>query len=922
MSTTLLKTKLFLPPVRPDRVQRTRLLTRLDDILRPGVRLLMISAPAGFGKTSLLAEWLHQRGKPAAWVSLDAADNAPGTFIAYLLAAIEHARSGLIPETKLMVNAPAPAPASAILATLVNELSAVDPSDPLILALDDFQFITSPEVRDALAFLLEHCPYGLRLAIATRADPQLPLARLRGRGQLVELRAADLRFNQVEAAEFLQHGMGWRLSSSTASELVATLTARTEGWIAGLQMAALAVQSAPDQDSEEFIRSFSGSNRYVLDYLAEEILENLPEETVRFLLQTSILNRFNANLCASVTGQSADQCRGVIEKLDHANLFLVSLDDERQWFRYHHLFADLLRVRLKQSTGGQILDLYCRAATWFEANQLASEAIQYALAGGDFDYAAQLVERHTLNLFVRGELHQLLRWIAMLPEELSAKRPWLCVYRAYIGVFSGDVGQVASLLEQAKANLHHLPEEERQVVEGHCAVIRCHLAVVQNDLEKPFAYAREAREKLPDTAVWSLGVAEWSVGYAHRVLSHLPEAEACFERVLRAHRLDGNPWGFSMATTDLGLTLRVQGRLREALAVYRTGLAFAQSHGASKLGYIGRLLTAYGAALYEKNDLDSARAYLEEAVELNNQWRNPNHLVFAYLNLSRVVAAQGDFQRAGELLETAGQVLRDSAVVASLMRGYQAARLTLGLAQGQPPPVGGALENLIQDALAEVVNACPEQQPFNEVREMRQSLLARVLIAQQRFSEAISLLACMKSVAQTNGRVHPLLESQLLWAFACYGMREPQRALALFDEAAALAAPEGYLRTFLDAAPLLPGALSALARAARRKPSPILREFLDTILAALPGDAQEQPVETAEVPALNFQSSLVEHLTEREIEILVLLAEGLTNPQIAERLIISAGTVKAHTASIFRKLDVANRTQAVTRARTLGLMKK
>lgn len=922
MPTTLLTTKLFLPPVRPDRVQRARLLTRLDDLLRPGARLLLISAPAGFGKTSLLAEWLHQRGKPAAWVSLDTGDNAPGAFMAYLLAAIERARPGLIPETRLMVNVAAPAPGSAILATLVNELSAVDPSDPLILALDDFQFITSPEVRDALAFLLEHCPFGLRLAIATRADPQLPLARLRGRGQLVELRAADLRFNQVEAAEFLQNGMGLHLSPSAASELVATLTARTEGWIAGLQMAALAVQSAPEQDSEEFIRAFSGSNRYVLDYLAEEILENLPEDTVRFLLHTSILNRFNADLCASITGQSADQCRVVIENLDHANLFLVSLDDAHQWFRYHHLFADLLRVRLKQTAGGQISELYCRAAAWFEANHLVSEAIQYALAGGDFERAAQLVEQHTLALFIRGELHQLLRWIAMLPEELSAKRPWLCVYRAYIGVFSGNTAQVEPLLAQAEANLYLLPPEDRKTVEGHCAVIRCHLAVVQNDIEKPFAFACEAREKLPETAVWSLGVAEWSVGYAHRVLSHLPEAEACFERVLRAHRLDGNTWGFSMATTDLGLTLRVQGRLREALAVYRTGLAFAQAHGASKLGYIGRMLTAYGAALYEKNELESARAYLEEAVELNNQWRNPNHLVFSYLNLSRVVAAQGDFQRAGELLETAGQVLRDSAVVASLMHGFQAARVILGLAQGQPPPVGEALENLIQAALAEVGNGCPEQQPFNEGREMRQSLLARVLIAQQRFSEAVRLLACMQSAAQANGRIHPLLESQLLWALACYGMREPERALALFDEAAALAAAEGYLRTFLDAAPLLPGALRALAYAARRKPSPILREFLDTVLAALPGDAQEQSVEAAVVQAVNHQSALVEHLTEREVEVLVLLAEGLTNPQIAERLIISAGTVKAHTASIFRKLDVANRTQAVTRARTLGLMKK
>lgn len=949
MAAPLLTTKLFIPPVRAQRVQRARLLARLGVLLDASTRLALISAPAGFGKTSLLAEWIKQRGRPAAWVSLDAGDNSADLFFAYLAAAVERARPGALRETGAMLRAGAPPPPEAVRVMLVVELAALDPDDPLVIVLDDYQFIYSAEVRDATAFLLDHLLPGARLIIATRADPGLPLARLRASGQMVELRAADLRFTVQETGEFLRQSLEQAktaLTETALEETAAALASRTEGWAAGLQMAAVALQTSPQADLAAFVRNFSGSHRFVLDYLAEEVLARLPDETVQFLLHTSALDRFCAGLCAEILDdrQGALQerearCQTVLEALERANLFLIPLDGERCWFRYHHLFADLLRARLNQAPGSSTALVLRRASLWFEKNGCQGEAIQYALASAaaepqaeqkdlDYERAARLVEQHTVALLARGELHELQAWDRKLPPHLAQQRPWLAVYRAWLMNFAGRLSEVEPALQQAEESLARLPAAEQDLIKGHLAAVRCYQALFSPKPARVFELFEIVKAKLPE-GNWSRGVAEWALGYILRATGSLEQAREVFAHLAAASAAD--PWRMAMAVTDLGVVLRMQGRLREAMEVFRSGLRFVEEHGARKNGYTGRLLTALATALYDRHELAEARVCLEEAVVLNEHWRNPNHLVYSYLNLARVAAAGGDFIEARRLLAAAERTVREMPVLSTLAQSLQGAVLGLELAQGSPPAPGGALEEQIQ---ADLASPGEEGSPFDEVAENRRMLFSRVLLAQRRPTEALRLLDGLIRTARRGGRGMVLVEALAMQSLGNYLKSEPAAALASFEEAARLAAPEAALRPIADLDALVRGALEQLAAALRRR-APELQGFLDRLLqiteasqaapemlegkeAGAPPATLQKPAALAESPVKKLE--LYEPLSEREREVLALLAEGLTNAQVAARLVISPGTVKAHTANIFRKLDAANRTQAVVIAREAGLI--
>lgn len=930
----LLATKFFLPPVRDERVQRARLLARLDELLRPTVRLALISAPAGFGKTSLLAEWLAARGKPCAWLALDEEDNEPGLFFSYLIAALERVQPGLGRETKAMLQSQPPPPLDAALAVLVNELSNcanATPESPLIIALDDFQLIHSPVVRDCVAFLTEHLPPVTRLAIATRADPLLPLARLRARGQMVELRAADLRFTPEEAAIFLSRSAGALAKTGALETTAAALTERTEGWAAGLQMAAVALQASPGADPAQFVQSFTGSHRFVLDYLAEEVLSRLPEETVQFLLHTAVLDRFCAELGAVVmygtrAAEQISDYQGLLESLERANLFLVPLDAERRWYRYHHLFSDLLRARLKQARPGLTAALHRKASDWFEQNGLVAEAIKHALSAAknaqgpseaDYERAARLVEAHTVALFIRGELHGVQRWMGLLPDSLIERRPWLGIQRGWMLTFAGQLAEIEPTLQKALANKSALPEAEQRLLEGHVAAMHIYLLMFAPDSSPVFALFKEVEEKLPPS-IWARGIAQWVVGFTLRGQGDLEQAAAIFEDMFQKRFLTNDPWGTAMVATDLGIVRRQQGRLREALEVFQNGLAFVESFGARKNGYTGRLLTAMASAFYELNQLDAAQAFLDESIELNQRWRNPNHLVFSYLNQGRVFIARGAMQPAGEQLDAAAQVLRDLPVLPMLTQSVHSARLQLQLASGSVPPAGGALEEAVQAALAKAF----DEIPFNESREAQYLLYARVLLAQKRPAEALRLLRGVELAARRGSREQILVELLALKSLGLYQQGEIQPALTALEEAVSRAEPQGVLRSIADTAPLVTGGLRQLLEALRRR-LPGMQAYLDRLLSALPAEAAApQGVEpgTAQSGKPAQPIELVEPLSERELEVLRLLAEGLTNAQIAERLVISTGTVKAHTAAIFRKLDTSNRTQAVTRAREVGLV--
>ncbi len=915
----LLSTKLFLPQVRAGRVQRERLLSRLDALLNPAASIGLISAPAGFGKTSLLAEWIHRTGKDSAWLSVDAGDNHAGSFIKYLCAALERARPGLSSQTSAAHSGqPQPTPGD-LLHTLINELAAkTSPDNLLIIALDDVHIITSQETRDCLGFLAEHLPPGARLAIASRADPSLPLARMRAGGRIVELRAADLRFTAQEAADFLQHSFAGLVHVS--GETAAALAERTEGWAAGLQMAAVAMQAAPGTDPAQFVRSFTGSHRFVLDYLAEEVLSRLPEETVQFLLHTSVLERFCAGLCSAVlpADSQPSSAQDMLETLERANLFLIPLDAERRWYRYHHLFADLLRARLKQVAPDAPARLHRRAADWFEQQELVGEAIQHALAAGvstldgvsGYEQAARLVETHTFALFVRGELDGLQNWMRLLPDDLADSRPWLCVQKAWMLVFAGRLAEVEPLLRKVEANLSAIQPEDRTALEGHCAAMRCFMLVFAPDNRPIFTQIKLVEEKL-SLGSWARGVASWAVGFVLREQGDLVQSSSIFEILLQERLRASDPWGVAMAATDLGLVRRQQGRAAEALRVFRQALEFVEERGARGMGYTARLLTAVSSVLYDRGELDAAYNLLEEAVALTVRWHNPNHTLFANLNKARVLAARGDLRAAAGIVEAAEDSLRSLPVAAGLAQSVHSMRMTLSLAGGHIPPP------------ADSENIADETPPYSEVAEARLLLRSRVLLLQRRLTEAMHLLDLLESSARSRARVLALIDILTLKALALHFQADDREApLRPLEEALTLAAPENVLRPMIDSALAQEDTLRQLLRALRRSLvqrgiGSSLPEFIDRILAALPLNADNP---AAGSPAISAPLELIEPLSARELEVLNLLAQGLTNAQIAERLVISKGTVKAHTTNIYRKLDAENRTQAVAISRAAGLV--
>lgn len=953
-----LTTKFFLPPNRPNQVHRRRLLSHLDGLLQPGVRLAVIAAPAGFGKTSLLAEWSAQLSNPPAWITIDEGDNDPYIFLSYLLTSIQRQRPGAAPKSLELLAAQPPAPVNAITVMLVNELSTLQPEHPLVLALDDWQFIHSDPVREILGFLVDRLPPGLRIAVATRTDPLLPLARLRARGQMIEVRAAELRFTTEEAREFLSCLVKLPFDENKQSALNAALVLRTEGWAAGLQMAGLALQGlvqkgrvetgsqyqpATEDEVNDFIQSFSGSHRFVLDYLVEEVLERLPQPTVDFLLQTSLLEHFCAELCAVVidpgetgpmpinSGHQLNLVRRLLAEIEQANLFLIPLDNERHWYRYHHLFRDLLRARHNQSNPGRAAQLLTRASAWFENDapilwqkstneNWIVQAIHYALGAEDYTRAIRLVEQHTIDLLSRGELHNLLRWIDLLPTDQSTQRPWLCICRAWAYYFSGNMQAVEKALNQARAHMaSNIDDTHLQELEANIAAIQCAKAVILNDAESVLQNAKQAQSILAPNS-WVYSLTKWGIAYISRGQGDLDRASQLFAQVIAEDRARNNAWGVAMNAADLGMVYRVQGLLHTSLQTFNSAIEYIESRHARHNGYVGRLLTALAISLYELNDLDQAQALLQEAVELNQFWFNPNHCVFAYTNLARVLTARGDFHAATSALDSAETAVHGLPIVATLEQAIIAGRIRLLLALGKTPSISEPYENEIQDLLRDV-----EHPPstFHESREIRQGIATRVLIVQGRLREALTILTHMEDIAIKGQRSATLIEVLGLKAIVLFEAGQKSRANDTMTRALQTAFPEGYRRAFLDLAPLRLSTLRQLLENQISAANPFTLSPATELLSALSGLTAKEITQNADnrPPSVKNAQNLVEPLTKRELEILALIAEGLTNAQIGQRLVVSFGTVKAHTASIYRKLDAGNRTQAVAIARSYGIIK-
>ena len=923
MSFPLLSTKFFFPFPRANLVPRPRLIERLSvGVSGP---LTVVSAPAGYGKTTLLSEWHAKNGRefPIAWLSLDVDDNDTNRFLLYLTTALETIKSGILNNTNLLFKAPQIPPSEVILTSLINELNVI-PYD-FALVLDDYHTISNRTIHDVISFLIDHQPLGMHLLILTRSDPPLPLARLRARNQLVEIRAADLVFNSLEAQKFLSEVMGLKLSASD----IAVLETRTEGWIAGLQMAALSMRGR--DDSSNFIQSFTGSNRFILDYLVEEVISQQSESVKQFLLQTAILKRLNGSLCDAVTGQSNGKT--ILEQIEKANLFLVPLDDERHWYRYHHLFADLLRVRLDQIYPGLKTQLHLRAGTWFENEGLTVEAINHALAAGEHNYAARLVEENTTRLLAQGELHILMDWIGAIPADLRQTRPWLCIHQAYALAFAGRLAEAPPLLTQGKSAqeqiLIELGEEsetasaETRAFAGAVAAIRAMVAVMTGKDHEAILLARQARSLLPIESLWDRAATAWALGYALRSQGHLAESRAAFEEQIRLGRKMGNIWTLVTGLTDLAHVLRTQGQLCQARKLFEEALNEASQQGARSLGYISRMESGLASVLYEQNELEAAEGLLSGAISHTDQWPNPNHTVYAYVLQTRVSLAKDDLLAARKSIEAADHVGKNTALTrlnrrlieANLIKVFLAFE-TAGIRLTAGDPLADKTNAIVEEWSGEQVNTA---EVMDENAEVAALSMARVSLSTGRSEQALSLLEPVTNNAINTGHINTAIASLVLTAIAHHNCstnatKQIVPALIALEDALRNAEPGCYVRVFLDEGRPMQLLLTQWLTQTGESP---LKQYAVRLLSHF--NAEPNAVIRTE-KKISPNDHLIEPLSQRELEVLHLIAKGITNQEIASQLIIARGTVKAHTSSIYRKLDVANRTEAVARARQLGIL--
>jgi LuxR family maltose regulon positive regulatory protein len=875
MTMPLLATKLYVPAPRPNLVRRPRLVERLDEGLRLGHRLTLISAFAGSGKTTLLGEWASSRNLQFCWLSLDDDDSDPARFWTYVVVALQTIHPQLGESVLPMLQGPQPPPVRSILTPLLNEVAAL--AEPLVLVLDDYHLVTAEAIHDGVAFLLDHLPQQLHLVIATRADPPLPIARLRARGQLTELRVDDLRFTAEEATAFLNGVMELNLQP----EDVAALEARTEGWISGLHLAALSTRGR--EDVHAFVEAFTGSHHYILEYLIEEVLSRQPEPVHRFLLQTSILDRLCAPLCDALTGEQDGT--EMLERLQRDNLFIIPLDDERRWYRYHHLFGDLLRKRLGQtppfipSAGGGdrggVLELHRRASQWHEENGLLEQAVKHARAAGDFERIAEITEQAAGDSLLDARLTTLLRWVDVLPESVLRAHPRLQIYRAWALYMNGHLKAAQQALGDCRQALETLPPSP------------------ENDV------LRRVLTRLLDT------IDMIAQGFMYGVDNRIAEAIEVCSQARDIALEDGRVFLAAQATEGLALAQYHQGRLRASAQSCQQVIDLAVQ-GAAQAPLAAAGYVELAGIHIEWNDLETAVDLLDEALVLCREWGIVQTLNEAYTAQSHLLQVRGDIEGAWDVLEKArefGSMEGDYSLVNFRLATQQA---RLNLAAGEPEKVVRWVEGTLAAFLS------GKQLPATFV-ETLQTMLARAYLARGEAEEALAVLEPLLSPAEAAGAFLHVIEVCALKALALHALGDTSAALAALERSLALAESEGYVRTYLNEGP-------PLARLLREATSQgIHAEYANELLSAFKGSEYGRMGDMPS-PTPSHIQPLPEPLTPRELDVLHLISQGLSNQQVAEELVIALNTVKRHTSSIYGKLDVHSRTQAVSRARDLDLL--
>jgi LuxR family transcriptional regulator, maltose regulon positive regulatory protein len=919
---TILATKLYIPPHRAKAVLRPRLIDRLNEGLHR--KLSLISAPAGFGKTTLVSEWVAGSERPTAWLSLDQGDNDPTRFLVYLVAALQTIAPKIGEGVLGVLQSPQPPPTEAILTTLLNEITTVP--DDFILVLDDYHVIDAKPVDHALAFVLEHLPPQMHLVIATREDPHLPLARLRVRGQLTELRAADLRFTHSEAAGFLKGVMDLDLSAQD----IGLLETRTEGWIAGLQLAAISMRG--HQDAASFIEAFTGSHRFVLDYLVEEVLQRQPERVRSFLLQTAVLDRLTGPLCDAVTGR--DDGSGMLDALERSNLFVIPLDDKRLWYRYHHLFAEVLQARLMEEQSEQVLELHRRASGWYEHNGSPADAVHHALAAEDFERAAGLIEMALPAMERSYQFATWLGWVKALPDELVQARPVLSMGYAW-GLLNGgelEVGEtrlrdverwldttadVSERPEVPSIKMVVVDEEQFRSLPTEIATARAYLAQALGDVPGTVKYAQRSLDLLQgDQLARGRGAA--LLGLAYWASGDLEAAHRTFAASMAGLKAAGYTLSAIGGTFVLGDIKVAQGRLHEAASTYEQALRLAAEQVQPVFPGMEELNLGLSELHRERGDLEAAAQHLLTTKELGEQAEWPGNKYRWCTAMARIKEAQGDLDSALDLLNEAERLhirtpLPDVRPIAALKSRIWIAQGRLAEALGWVRERGLSVDD-----------------GLSYLREFEHITLARALIARYKrdrvdsaIHEAMSLLERLLSAAEEGGRLGSVIEILVLQALAYGAQGNVTSALEPLARALALAEPEGFVRIFVDEG-------TSVAELLRRLESQAetlhMRRYIRRLLSAFEeqedvhsfGPAQDKS-STRSRPSIDAEH-LVEPLSERELEVLRLIAQGLSNREISERLFRALSTIKGHNRMIFDKLQVKSRTEAVARARELGLL--
>lgn len=905
MAAPTLVTKLFIPPARTDIVSRPRLLERLN--ARLGRKLTLISAPAGFGKTTLVSEWVNsiqsipspqkQVDYKIAWLSLDENDNDPTRFLAYFVSALVQAQ-GIDAEVgegvSEMLQGTQTPPAKEILTVLINKIATLRAK--LIIVMDDYHLIESAHVNDALAFLIEYLPPQIHLVLATREDPHLPLARFRARGEMNELRASDLRFLSDEITAFLQQKLGIQLSPDEITHL----DGHTEGWITGLNLVAISLQG--QENVRQAVRDVSGSQRFVLDYLLEEVLDQQSAEIQAFLIQTAILKQFTGALCDSINGQHNGQ--EILEYLEHANLFIVPLDQERLWYRYHHLFADFLRLRLRRlHVEGEPL-LHIRASKWYEQNGFLDEAIEHALSARDFERVAHLISAHYETILKHGEYAKIWRWLDEIPIELLQTLPDLCTLNAWYLFSSGRLDDAELNLQVAEKHIqaNSLENLENAKLRGLVSGVRAFIASFRGDIPGIIHYAHQALEELPLQEIAWRSMIAVVLGDAYGMAGDMNASYEARVSAFETSKSGGNLYFILLASMKLAVTFRMMGQLQSVIDICQEQFLMAEQKGLSQMAVVGWLLAIWGEALAETNEIDAGLAKARRGVAITDLGEDISMQGWSQICLIRVLFSHGDIDEAENIFRKLEELCHktDMPPYVTVLASGLKARLLLARDMLTAANQWITTHNLTISG------------QITQLNEFQYLVFARILLAQGQTVEVNSLLQRLLEIAEARKRNSRMIEILIIQALAFESDEKTEQALMILERAIELAEYGGFVRIFVDEGPKM---ARLLYEAANCKIAPA---YAQRILAAFP---TPKPVQSLEAKSMRDGfPEFIEQLSDRELEVLHLIADGLSRQEISEELVLSLNTVKTHVRNIYGKLGVNNQMQAVGKARALGLL--